>query len=73
MLAALDIGGLYRVLGAEAGISQRQIAALAGQSQSVHFGRRVATTCTGPDSAGRSSCAKWARCPGGVWVSSSSN
>ncbi|MGH3754374.1 MAG: transcriptional regulator, partial [Pseudonocardiaceae bacterium] len=34
LLAALDIGGLYRVLGAEAGISQRQIAALAGQSQS---------------------------------------
>ncbi len=34
VLAALDIGGLYRVLGADAGVSQRQVAALAGQSQS---------------------------------------
>jgi transcriptional regulator with XRE-family HTH domain len=34
ILAALDIGGLYRVLGDEAGISQRQIAACTGQSQS---------------------------------------
>ncbi len=34
VLAVLDIGGLYRLLGTDAGISQRQIAALAGQSQS---------------------------------------
>src|ERR671917_633913 len=34
VLAALDIGGLYRVLGDVAGFSQRQIAACAGQSQS---------------------------------------
>jgi transcriptional regulator with XRE-family HTH domain len=34
VLAGLDIGALYRVLGAEAGISQRQIAARTGQSQS---------------------------------------
>jgi hypothetical protein len=34
VLAALDIGGLYRVLGDVAGLSQRQIAARAGQSQS---------------------------------------
>ena len=44
VLAALDIGGLYRVLGAAAGLSQRQIAARAGQSQSevseIVVGRR---------------------------------
>ncbi len=34
ILAGLDIGGLYRVLGDDAGISQRQIAAFADQSQS---------------------------------------
>jgi transcriptional regulator with XRE-family HTH domain len=34
VLAGLDIGALYRVLGLEAGISQRQIAARTGQSQS---------------------------------------
>ncbi len=34
VLATLDIGALYRLLGTEAGISQRQIAALTGQSQS---------------------------------------
>jgi transcriptional regulator with XRE-family HTH domain len=34
VLAALDVGGLYQVLGDDAGISQRQIAVLAGQSQS---------------------------------------
>jgi transcriptional regulator with XRE-family HTH domain len=34
VLAALDVGGLYRVLGNVAGFSQRQIAACAGQSQS---------------------------------------
>jgi transcriptional regulator with XRE-family HTH domain len=34
VLAALDIGGLYRMLGDVAGFSQRQIAACAGQSQS---------------------------------------
>ncbi|MGH3922839.1 MAG: hypothetical protein ACRDTT_08230, partial [Pseudonocardiaceae bacterium] len=34
ILAALDIGGLYRVLGDEAGIRQRQIAACTGQTQS---------------------------------------
>ncbi|MGH3692533.1 MAG: helix-turn-helix domain-containing protein [Pseudonocardiaceae bacterium] len=34
VLAALDVGGLYRVLGDEAGVSQRQIAACTGQSQS---------------------------------------
>ncbi len=34
ILAALDIGGLYRVLGDAAGISQRQIAVCTGQSQS---------------------------------------
>ncbi|MGH3814445.1 MAG: helix-turn-helix domain-containing protein, partial [Pseudonocardiaceae bacterium] len=34
ILAALDVGGLYRVLGDDAGISQRQIAACTGQSQS---------------------------------------
>ncbi|MGH3933923.1 MAG: helix-turn-helix domain-containing protein [Pseudonocardiaceae bacterium] len=33
ILAALDIGGLYRILGDEAGIRQRQIAACTGQSQ----------------------------------------
>jgi transcriptional regulator with XRE-family HTH domain len=33
VLAALDIGALYRLLG-DAGISQRQIAACTGQSQS---------------------------------------
>jgi transcriptional regulator with XRE-family HTH domain len=33
VLAALDIGALYRILAAEAGVSQRQIAALTGQSQ----------------------------------------
>jgi hypothetical protein len=44
VLAALDIGGLYRVLGDVAGFSQRQIAACAGQSQSevseIVVGRR---------------------------------
>jgi transcriptional regulator with XRE-family HTH domain len=44
VLAALDIGGLYRVLGDVAGLSQRQIAACAGQSQSevseIVVGRR---------------------------------
>ncbi|MGH3885520.1 MAG: helix-turn-helix domain-containing protein, partial [Pseudonocardiaceae bacterium] len=34
ILAALDIGALYRILGHEAGISQRQIAARTGQTQS---------------------------------------
>lgn len=34
ILAGLDVGGLYRVLGVEAGISQRQIAVCADQSQS---------------------------------------
>ncbi|MGH3693201.1 MAG: hypothetical protein ACRDRX_04245 [Pseudonocardiaceae bacterium] len=34
VLAALDIGGLYRVLGDAAGIRQRQIAAYTGQCQS---------------------------------------
>ncbi len=34
VLAALDIGGLYRVLGDAVGIRQRQIAAYTGQSQS---------------------------------------
>ncbi|MGQ0775459.1 MAG: helix-turn-helix domain-containing protein [Pseudonocardiales bacterium] len=34
ILAALDIAALYRVLGDDAGISQRQIAACTGQSQS---------------------------------------
>ncbi len=34
MLAELDIGALYRVLGAEAGMSQRQVAARTGQCQS---------------------------------------
>ncbi|MGH3811129.1 MAG: helix-turn-helix domain-containing protein [Pseudonocardiaceae bacterium] len=34
ILAALDVGGLYRVLGDEAGIRQRQIAACTGQTQS---------------------------------------
>ncbi|MGH3821630.1 MAG: helix-turn-helix domain-containing protein [Pseudonocardiaceae bacterium] len=34
ILAALDIGAFYRVLDAEAGLSQRQIAARSGQSQS---------------------------------------
>jgi hypothetical protein len=46
VLAALDIGGLYRVLGADAGVSQRQIAACTGQSQSevseIVAGRRRA-------------------------------
>jgi transcriptional regulator with XRE-family HTH domain/tetratricopeptide (TPR) repeat protein len=34
VLAVLDIGALYRVLGDEAGLSQRQIAECTGQSQS---------------------------------------
>jgi tetratricopeptide (TPR) repeat protein len=34
ILAALDIGGLYRLLGKEVGVRQRQIAACTGQSQS---------------------------------------
>ncbi|MGH3702279.1 MAG: helix-turn-helix domain-containing protein [Pseudonocardiaceae bacterium] len=34
VLAGLDIGALYRVLGTQAGLSQRQIAARTGQSQS---------------------------------------
>ncbi|MGH3906157.1 MAG: helix-turn-helix domain-containing protein [Pseudonocardiaceae bacterium] len=34
VLAAMDIGTLYRVLGDDAGISQRQIAARTGQAQS---------------------------------------
>lgn len=34
VLAKLDIGTLYRVLGDDAGINQRQIAARTGQSQS---------------------------------------
>ncbi|MGH3902249.1 MAG: helix-turn-helix domain-containing protein [Pseudonocardiaceae bacterium] len=34
VLAALDISALYRILGDEAGINQRQIAACTGQSQS---------------------------------------
>jgi transcriptional regulator with XRE-family HTH domain len=45
ILAALDIGALYRILGAEAGLSQRRIAARTGQSQSeisgIVAGRRV--------------------------------
>jgi transcriptional regulator with XRE-family HTH domain len=44
VLAALDIGGLYRILGNDGGFSQRQIAACAGQSQSevseIVVGRR---------------------------------
>ncbi|MGH3875341.1 MAG: helix-turn-helix domain-containing protein [Pseudonocardiaceae bacterium] len=44
MLAALDVGGLYRFLGDAGGLSQRQIAARAGQSQSevseIVVGRR---------------------------------
>ncbi len=44
VLAALDVGGLYRILGADGGLSQRQIAACAGQSQSevseIVLGRR---------------------------------
>ncbi|HEU0089889.1 MAG TPA: helix-turn-helix domain-containing protein [Pseudonocardiaceae bacterium] len=34
LLVALDIGGLYRVLGREGGLSQREIARRTGQSQS---------------------------------------
>ncbi|HKR48090.1 MAG TPA: helix-turn-helix transcriptional regulator [Pseudonocardiaceae bacterium] len=34
LLTALDVGGLYRILGVDAGLSQRQIAARVGQSQS---------------------------------------
>ena len=44
VLAALDVGGLYRILWADGGFSQRQIAACAGQSQSevseIVVGRR---------------------------------
>ncbi len=44
VLAALDIGGLYRILGVDGGLSQRQIAVCAGQSQSevseIVVGRR---------------------------------
>lgn len=34
VLSALDVGGLYRVSGSEAGVSQRQVAVCTGQSQS---------------------------------------
>ena len=45
ILAALDIGAFYRILGTEVGLSQRQIAARSGQSQpevsEIVTGRRV--------------------------------
>ncbi|MGH3885424.1 MAG: helix-turn-helix domain-containing protein [Pseudonocardiaceae bacterium] len=45
VLASRDIGALYRLLGNDAGLTQRQIAAYTGQSQSevseIFKGRRV--------------------------------